>query len=338
MPIRLPKVFQTSFSGTSAPLIRAAGILKSPCMPKIFSPGVSFTNMWVSVSSIFDIRRVYGSLEIVGIRNFAKFSGIAGLALSLSACSTSPDPFLNEVTAVVSGSVFSEPVASSYGCIQLSGIFCRAPMHDLVFVAPAETDAEFACTQFVTFATKLGAIAYSTNDGVGDSAELPTDKTEVINLCANGLASPLKNWDGSVLYQGLALQDDGAQDAIGKYYSLGRGLESVGDKRFNLTISFSRDLNRIGPINYGTKKPALMTQSELDALGDINSIAAETMKTANSLQGMKEADAIAAIEAAGYSWVLVDRDGEELPTDKSYDPRRIRLIIREGIIYDAVAG
>lgn len=274
----------------------------------------------------------------MGIRNFVKFSGIAGLSLALSACSTSPDPFLNEVTAAVSGTVFSEPVASSYGCIQLSGIFCREPMHDLVFAAPAETNTKFACTEFVALATKLGAIAYSTNDGVGDAAELPSDNSEVIDLCTQGLDSPLENWDGSVFYQGLALQDDGAHDAIGKYYSLGRGVESVGDKRFNLTITFSRDLNRIGPINYGTKKPALMTQAELDSLDDINNIAAETMKTANTLLGMKEADAIAAIEAAGYSWVVVDRDGEEFQTDKSYDPRRIRLIISEGIIYDAVAG
>lgn len=274
----------------------------------------------------------------MGIKNLVKFLGVAGLTLSLSACSTSPDPFLKEVTAAVSGSVFSEPVASSYGCIQLSGIFCREPMHDLVFEAPADTDTEFACSEFVALATKLGAIAYSTNDGVGDAAELPSDKSEVIDLCAQGLDSPLKNWDGSVFYQVIALQDDGAQDAIGKYYSLRRVVELVGEKKFNLTITFSRDLNRIGPINYGTKKPALMTQAELDALDGINNIAAETMKTANTLQGMKEADAIAIIEAAGYSWVVVDRDGEEFQTDKSYDPRRIRLIIREGTIYDAVAG
>lgn len=274
----------------------------------------------------------------MGIRNLVKFSGLAGLSLTLSACSTYPDPFLNEVTSAVAETVFSEQVASSYGCIQLSGIFCREPMHDVVFAAPAETDEEFACTEFVALATKLGAIAYSTNDGVGDAAVLPTNKGEVIDLCAAGLDSPLKNWDGSVFYQSLALQDDGSQDGIGKYYSLGRGVEFVGDNRFNLTITFSRDLNRIGPINYGTKKPSLMTQAQLDELDGINNIAAETMKTANTLQGMDEADAISTIEAAGYSWVVVDRDSEEFQTDKSYDPRRIRLIIREGIIYDAVAG
>ena len=273
------------------------------------------------------------------IRNLLKVVGVAALALPLlSSCSTAPDPFLEKINAAVAETVFKEPIASSWGCIQLTGIFCPQPMHDVVFAAPADLDTKLVCTEFFDLAKGFGAVAYSLNNGTGNAAKLPAEKDEVIELCAVGLAKPLKDFDGSEIYQGLALYDDGAKDQIGKNFSLGRGVESVGDKRFNLTISFSKDLNRVGPITYGTEKPKLRTQPELDSGNELNERAAETMKTANPIIGMKEADAIAKIESDGYTWVVVDRDGEEFITDASYNPERIRLTIRDGVVYDAIAG
>lgn len=284
------------------------------------------------------MNRVYGSVEPVDIRNFLKFAGLCLLTLSLSSCTPGPDPFLESVTTKVAETVFKEEIDNSSGCIQLSGVFCQQPMYTLVFAAPADTDAELACKEFVNLATKLGAVAYSTNDGVGNAAKLLDNKTEVIQLCAAGLAEPLTNFDESSLYQGLQMHDDGQNDKIGKFYSLSRGVEYLDDTRFNLTISFSKDLNRVGFISYGPQKPKLLTQDDLDAANEQNNVAAETMKTANNLLGTKESEAIAIIESAGYTWIVVDRDGEEFITDASYRPTRIRLTIREGIVYDAIAG
>lgn len=284
------------------------------------------------------MNRVYGSVEPVDIRNLRKFAGLGLLALSLSACAPGPDPFLETVTTAVAKTVFKEEIASSSGCIQLSGIFCQQPMYDLVFAAPADLDSRLVCTEFFNLAKGFGAVAYSLNDGTGNAAKLPTQEKEVIDLCEVGLAKPLTNFDGSFIYQGLALYDDGAKDEIGKYLSLGRGVESADDKRFNLTISFSKDLSRVGPISYGTEKPKLRTQADIDAANEQNELAVETMKTANTLLGMKESEAIAKIESAGFAWVVVDRDGEEFITDASYNPKRIRLTIRDAVIYDAIAG
>ena len=211
-------------------------------------------------------------------------------------------------------------------------------MYDLTFAAPAKTDEKLACGEFVDLGRALGAVAYSTNNGTGNATKLSNDNAAAVEMCVTGLSEPLKNFDGSLIYQGLSLYDDGAKDGIGKFYSLGRGQSSPDDKKFLLTISFSKDLNRVGWIDYGDGNPRLMTQEELDAGNEINKIAAETMKTANTLLGMTEKEAIEKIEAAGYSWVIYDREGKEVFVDDGYNPQRIRLTIRDGVIYDAIAG
>jgi hypothetical protein len=264
-------------------------------------------------------------------------SGLLVLLL-LAGCAPRQDVFLESVSKSVAQTVFDEEISNSSGCIQLSGIFCQQPLYDLSFAAPADTDVKLACNDFVKLATNLGAVAYSTNYGDGKAFKLSIEKTEVLDFCASALGTALKDGDGSSVYQGLLLHDDGENDGVGKLFTLSRGVQRIGDERYSLTIAFSRDINRIGPINYGTEKPKLMTQAELDANNAQNSVAIETMKTANTLQGLTETKAIALIEAAGYTWVVVDRDGKELPTDASYIPTRVRLIIREGVVYDAVAG
>jgi hypothetical protein len=62
------------------------------------------------------------------------------------------------------------------------------------------------------------------------------------------------------------------------------------------------------------------------------------MKFANTLLGQSENYAITRIEATEYSWVVIARDQEELAYDEKYDPMRIRITIKEGIVYDAIAG
>ena len=259
---------------------------------------------------------------------------IGAAMLTLAGCTVATDPYVQVVKDAVSETVFT-PTGEMYsGCIGMY-LVCSQPIYGPSFSAPLTTDVRVVCSDFVRLATKLGAVAYET---IGASAfGLPEDKSEVIDLCITGLGNPLQNADGLPLYQGLNLFDDGKKDSFGKVYSLSRGASKFGES-FNLEISLSKDLNRVGYITYANEKPKLLTQADLDRAILQNQTAAETMKIANPLLGKSEEAAIAVIEEAGYTWVVVDRDQKQFAYDQTYDPSRIRLTIRAGTIYDAIAG
>jgi hypothetical protein len=254
--------------------------------------------------------------------------------LALSGCTAPTDPYVATVTQTVEQTVFKSTGSMASGCVGVN-LFCVQPMYEPVFFAPATTNVDLVCQDLLAIASKLGVVAYGAS---GYSAyEFPDSNIEVLEICKNGLGAPLKNFDGTDFYQGLVLYDDGSKDSFGKVYSLSGGPSEFGDG-FVLIISFSKDLGRVGPVQYGSGKPQLLTQADLDAQNAVNNIAAETMKIANPLLGKDEQYAKTKIEEAGLTWVIVDRDGKELPTDKMYNPKRVRLTIREGKIYDAIAG
>lgn len=267
------------------------------------------------------------------VRKLPKLAGLSLAALALTGCTAPTDPFVDVVktTAVDAGFTDSGQMAS--GCVGFN-LFCVQPMYEPFFYMPESAGAEKACDAALEIANELGVVAYSVIGffpvRIEPGSELPRD------LCVSGLGVPLKNADGSDLYQGLAFYDDGSKDSFGKVYALDR-IDSEFGKVFRLLISFSKDEARVG-LTYANEIPKLMTQADLDAANSANAVAEETMKVANTLLGKAEKEAIAIIESNGFTWVVVDRDGKEFPTDKMYDPRRVRLTIREGKIYEAIAG
>ena len=71
---------------------------------------------------------------------------------------------------------------------------------------------------------------------------------------------------------------------------------------------------------------------------DFEKTAAETLVFAQTLIGMKEKDAKAAITAKGYTYRIVERDGEHFIVTMDYSPTRINLSITKGIITDVSVG
>lgn len=268
------------------------------------------------------------------VRKLPKLAVLSLAALALTGCTAPADPFVEVVRTAATDAGFTDSGRMASGCVGFT-LFCLQPMYEPIFYIPESAGSEKACAALFEVSNKLGALAYSVT---GDSvARIKPGSNAPKELCVEGLGKPLINSDGSEFYQGIVLYDDGAKDSFGKVYNFIRGDSEYGQV-FQLIISFSKDQGRIGAIVYGSEIPKLMTQAELDAANNSNAIAAQTMKVANTLLGKTENDAIQIIEGNGFTWVVVDRDGEEFITDASYQPTRIRLTIRKGVVYDAIAG
>jgi hypothetical protein len=267
--------------------------------------------------------------RVLGIAVAALFS-----AVTLTGCTAPTDPFVEDVKASAVDAGFTDSGQMASGCIGMY-LICAQPMYEPVFYMPESVGAETACAALFETANKLGAVGYSVFGS--PAAKLQGAESDAAKLCTDGLGIPLINTDGSEFYQGINLYDDGAADSFGKVYAFNRGDSEFG-KAFTLIISFSKDLGRTGPVPFGSEKPKLLTQEDLDVASGLDKTVAETMKFANPLLGQSEQLAISKIEAAGYRWVVIARDQEEFVYDQQYDPRRIRLTIKEGIVYDAIAG
>jgi hypothetical protein len=265
---------------------------------------------------------------------FRKLVGSFSAVLLLAGCSAPTDSFVQVVEDAVTETSFQATGQMASGCIGVY-LYCAQPMYEPIFYAPESVEPAVACTDLISITDRLGLKAYATTGSMAWA--VPEDNAELLKFCSEALGRSLTNTDGSMIYNGLAFYDDGSSDGFGKIYSINRGPTEFGDG-YTLIISFSRDLGRIGPIPYGSEKPKLMTQADLDKANQQTEIAAETMKVANQLLGKPEAQAIETIEVNGYSWVIIDRDGVEQEFDQTYDPRRILLTIRDGAIYDAIAG
>jgi hypothetical protein len=265
----------------------------------------------------------------------AKSVAISATALLLAGCTVPTDPFVEIVNqAVAEQPSFEATGEMASGCVGFT-IICAQPMYEPLYMASGDADVKTVCAETVVLARKLGADAYSGNNE--DPYKIGTvNSKELVEFCVEGLAKPL-SYGEELIYQGISFYDDGSDDGFGKFISLSRRPETE-KADYLLQISFSKDLNRVGPFRFGNSKPKHRTQADLDAAFDQIQIATETMKVANPLLGQPEAEAIKKIEDAGYTWVIIDRDGKELTHDETYTPTRIRLTVREGMIYDAVAG
>ena len=183
-----------------------------------------------------------------------------GALLLITGCTAPTDPFVSVVKEAVAKTSFEDTNQMASGCIGMY-LYCSQPMYEPVFFASETQSVEKVCGDFIKVAKEIGVVAYAVQ-GSG-AYKFPNTETDVLDLCTGGLGAPLKNTDGSELYQGTVLFDDGAKDGFGKVYNLSRGSSEFGDG-YLLIISFSKDSNRIGYISYGTEKPKLMTQEDLD--------------------------------------------------------------------------
>lgn len=265
----------------------------------------------------------------------AKSVAIVAATLLLAGCTVPTDPFVEVVNqSVAEQTSFEATGEMASGCVGFT-IICAQPMYEPLYTTSGDTDAKIVCAETVALARKLGADAYSGNNVEPYKIGTVEDQ-ELSDFCVEGLAKPL-SYGEELIYQGISFYDDGAEDGFGKFISLSRRPETE-KADYSLQISFSKDLNRVGPFRFGNSKPKHRTQADLDAAFEQTQIATETMKVANPLLGQPEAEAIKKIEDAGYTWVVVDRDGKLSEPGDDYNPRRIRLTIREGAIYDAIAG
>ena len=195
-------------------------------------------------------------------RFISLFSAFA-LLFGLTGCTVPTDPYVATVTSAVAKTVFIPTGDMASGCIGVY-LLCSQPLYEPSFKVPSSTETAAVCRDFVALGKKLGSVAYST---YGYSAyKLQQNTAEVTDPCAEALGVKLTGSDGSPFYQGVVLYDDGKTDGWGKVYVLSRG-NSVNPVDFQLVISFSRDLNRVGWIDYGTEKPKVLTQNDLDSNG-----------------------------------------------------------------------
>lgn len=72
--------------------------------------------------------------------------------------------------------------------------------------------------------------------------------------------------------------------------------------------------------------------SASDLPAQLDEVAAETLKFAETLMGMAEDYAVGKIKEAGYEHRVVWRDGVSMPVTMDYRPTRINLYIKEGIV------
>lgn len=263
-----------------------------------------------------------------------RFLLTAGLVITLSGCTVPTDPFVSEVQEAVTDTSFEDTNQMASGCIGVY-LYCAQPMYEPVFFVPETEPVEEVCSNFIAIAKELGVVAYAVSGS--DAFGFPASGTDVLDLCTGGLGKPLINTDGSEFYQSPVLFDDGVKDGFGKVYSLTRGSSEFGDG-YVLIISFSKDLNRVGHVIYGSEKPKLLTQSDLDSSNQANEVLSEAMQFAITLIGLPESQAIEKAEDAGYSWAVSDRDGVEQQIEQPGKPARIVFVINDGKVFDVQVG
>lgn len=195
-------------------------------------------------------------------RIISLFSALT-LLFGLTGCTVPTDPYVAAVTSKVAKTVFTPTGEMASGCIGIY-LLCTKPTYEPSFKAPSSADIALVCRDFVSLGNDLGSVAYSTSRDL--AYKLPQNTAEVTDLCVQALGLKLTATDGSSFYQGVVLYDDGLADGWGKVYALNRG-NSVNPDDFQLLISVSRDLDRVGWIDYGTEKPKVTTQKDLDSEG-----------------------------------------------------------------------
>lgn len=81
----------------------------------------------------------------------------------------------------------------------------------------------------------------------------------------------------------------------------------------------------------------VLTYSAVPA-GEDPTITPETEALAESLVGMSEADAEAAVSAANHELRVGARDGEQFPLTEDFRPKRITITLEKGVVTEAKPG
>lgn len=260
-------------------------------------------------------------------RRFLAVSVSAVLSVSLSGCLAPSEPLVDKIfsSQLSPLKIATEKVQPNCASSLLG---CSNPLYDISFYSDSSVKPADVCRSVIELQREIGMVAYSVEGAAAGIA--PAENQPLIDFCVAGFEPGIKLDDGSMLYQGFVLYDDGAKDGLGKVTVIQRR----DDKSFVVVFSLGRDPSRIGSINFG-EKPRHLTADEIENADEMQKIAAKTQQFANGLLGESEATAKTKIEDAGYSWRIAHRDGEDFALTEDYSPTRINLYIRSNHVFDA---
>lgn len=178
------------------------------------------------------------------------FTSSLAVLIMATGCTPSSDPLVERVTGANLGSLtIIDPEVKGY--CQPMELFCRGPLFEPAFTAPADADPIEVCNAVVSLQAELGLVAYAATGGEAGVAE---NRHLVTDFCTAGLSQAIQIEDGSVVYEGTTLFDDGAADGMGKVTTIGR----EPDGTYYVVFSMSRNLDRVGWISYGASQPTHM--------------------------------------------------------------------------------
>ena len=255
-----------------------------------------------------------------------------GLLATTTACTPQSDVVVDQVLALkLPGFTLQTPNPKA-ACQPLE-LFCSEPTWTINFSGPSNLKPDDVCHEVISAQQKLGLSGYS-NFGY-PLGEIPADISIVEKFCVEGIGKTLTISDGSKTYLTLHLTGDGSNDGMQKSTELGRS--ATGEYFLNYSLTRRNQGDTLVGSDSVPTHPSQMEQDETNAS---IALAAKTQAFANTLIGLKEKDAIAAIEKAGYQWRVTIRGTEELitPTTDDYSPTRIGLWIQGGLVHDALTN
>lgn len=156
------------------------------------------------------------------------------------------DPVVTEITGANLGELRLDHEVKGY--CQPVELFCAHRLYEPVFTAPETADPVEICNDVIDLQARIGLVAYG---AAGANAGKVSNLQAVKDFCVEGFTKPYVNDDGSKIYEGTNLFDDGSNDKVGKVtvinWEPGRG--------FTVVFSISRNLDRVGWISYGEGTP-----------------------------------------------------------------------------------
>lgn len=264
-------------------------------------------------------------------------TGVISAILMLTGCATPKpenDPYFKELTSnsTLADAGFAqegEPGTSCGG----NTPFCTHPVFTINYVANSELSAEQACDAFVTTALTLAnPTAYASTGSTAGPIPLFAGDIIVKDFCTQGLTTAMPNLDGTNFYQGTFLFDPGVSDQITKDFLIAREPDGI----YRISIDFSRNLEALW-YETGDTTPAHLTLEQVLQNNENTKQMVAVQEFANTLIGKTEKAALAAIEKAGYTSMVFQRDERETHATGS-SPKRILLNIQDGVVFDALTG
>ena len=169
-------------------------------------------------------------------------------------------------------------------------------------------DGGLAATTLVTAGLKDG-IVFVVPDGAEAVYDATVSDSDVVAFTRGG------DQGGWIARPGLTVKGPGTTDVV---------LTKDGATVLSLSVTV-------------LDQPHAGATSDDPVLPDL-SVAPETQALADSLPGMSEVDAVAAIEKAGLTSRITSRDGEDFPITMDYRPDRLDLQIVNGKVTSATIG